>query len=170
MFFPPILLPSFFWSQKKKHESKKKRKLFDVNLLSIFEFYLVLKLWKDTIFKTLCFVIMKHFRMLIEKKNTYEISSISFKVVLLTKRGLGDTVLPTQFSLLSFFNRSWRICTTPNTTNFFLIIFKLIQKSNFVILSCLTKKNWNLNLRKIVHFINESCVFQPEIPKNLPFQ
>jgi len=39
---------------------------------------------------------MKHFRMLIEKtekkKNTYEISSISFKVVLLTKRGLGDTV------------------------------------------------------------------------------
>lgn len=38
-----------------------------LDLLSIFEFYLVLKLWKDTIFKTLCFVIMKHFRMSIEK-------------------------------------------------------------------------------------------------------
>ena len=46
------------------------------------------------------------------------------------------------------FNRSWRISTTPNTTKFFLIIFKLIQQSNMVILSCLAKKNWNLNSRK----------------------
>ena len=46
------------------------------------------------------------------------------------------------------FNRSWRISTTPNTTKYFLIHFKLIQQSNMVILSCLTKKNQNLNLRK----------------------
>ena len=46
------------------------------------------------------------------------------------------------------FNRSWRISTTPNTTKIFLIIFKLIQQSNMVILSCLAKKNQNLNSRK----------------------
>ena len=45
-------------------------------------------------------------------------------------------------------NRSWLISTTPNTTKFFLTIFKLIQQSNMVILSCLAKKNRNLNLRK----------------------
>ena len=45
-------------------------------------------------------------------------------------------------------NRSWRISTTPNTTKNILIIFKLIQQSNMVILSCLAKKNQNLNLRK----------------------
>ena len=45
-------------------------------------------------------------------------------------------------------NRSWRISTTPNTTKFFLIIFKLIQQAIMVILSCLAKKNQNLNLRK----------------------
>ena len=28
------------------------------------------------------------------------------------------------------FNRSWRISTTPNTTKFFFIPFKLIQQSN----------------------------------------
>ena len=43
-------------------------------------------------------------------------------------------------------NRSWRISTTPNTTKIFLIIFKLVQQSIMVILSCLAKKN--LNLRK----------------------
>ena len=32
--------------------------------------------------------------------------------------------------------------------NFFLIIFKLIQQSNMVILSCLAKKNENLNSKK----------------------
>ena len=37
--------------------------------------------------------------------------------------------------------------TTPNTTNF-CILFKLIQQSNMVILSCLAKKNQNLNARK----------------------
>ena len=47
-----------------------------------------------------------------------------------------------------FLNRSWRISTTPNTTKFFLIIFKLIQQSIMVILSCLAKKNQNLNSRK----------------------
>ena len=38
-------------------------------------------------------------------------------------------------------NRSWRKSTTPNTTNFFLITFKLIQQSDMVILSCLANKN-----------------------------
>ena len=57
------------------------------------------------------------------------------------------------------FNRSWRISTTPNTTKFFLIIFKLIQQAIMVILSCLAKKNQNLNSRKKVQFITESCVF-----------
>ena len=48
------------------------------------------------------------------------------------------------------FNRRWRMSTTPNTTNFFffLIIFKLIQQSIMVILSCLAKKNQNLNSRE----------------------
>ena len=46
------------------------------------------------------------------------------------------------------FNRSWRISTTPNATKIFLIIFKLIQQSIMVILSCLVKKNQNLNSRK----------------------
>ena len=46
------------------------------------------------------------------------------------------------------FNRSWRISTTPNTPTFFFIRFKLIQQSNMVILSCLAKKNQNLNVRK----------------------
>ena len=45
-------------------------------------------------------------------------------------------------------NRSWRISTTPSTTKFFLIIFKLTQQSIMVILSCLVKKNQNLNSRK----------------------
>ena len=49
---------------------------------------------------------------------------------------------------LSVLNRSWRISTTPNTTKHFLIIFKLIQQSKMVILSCLAKKNQNLNSRK----------------------
>ena len=46
------------------------------------------------------------------------------------------------------FNRSWRISTTPNTTKIFLIIFKLIKQSNMVTMSCLAKKNQNLNSRK----------------------
>ena len=46
------------------------------------------------------------------------------------------------------FNRSWRISTTPDTTKLFLIIFKLIEQSNMVILSCLAMKNQNLNARK----------------------
>ena len=51
-------------------------------------------------------------------------------------------------SFLFLFNRSWRISTTLNTTKIFLIIFKLIQQSIMVILSCLVKKNQNLNSRK----------------------
>jgi hypothetical protein len=46
------------------------------------------------------------------------------------------------------FNRSWRISKIPNTTKFFLIIFKLIQQSIRVILSCLAKKNRTLNSRE----------------------
>ena len=43
-----------------------------------------------------------------------------------------------------YFNRSWRISsTTPNTDKIFLIIFKLIQQSITVILSCLARKNQN---------------------------
>ena len=49
-------------------------------------------------------------------------------------------------SAIYLFNRSWRITETPNTTNFFLIVFKFIQQSNMVILSCLAKKNRKLNL------------------------
>ena len=48
----------------------------------------------------------------------------------------------------NLFNRSWHISTTPNTTNNFLIIFKLIQQAIMVILSCLVKKNQNLNSKK----------------------
>ena len=36
----------------------------------------------------------------------------------------------------------------PTHSNFFFIRSKLIQGSNMVILSCLTKKNQNLNARK----------------------
>ena len=60
------------------------------------------------------------------------------------------------------FNRSWRISTTPNTTNFF-ILFKLIQQSNMVILSCLAKKN-QCEDKKV------SLLLKPETPTNLPFQ
>ena len=49
---------------------------------------------------------------------------------------------------LTTFNRSWRISTTPNTTKNCLIIFKLLQQSNLVILSRLTKRYQNLNPRK----------------------
>ena len=56
---------------------------------------------------------------------------------------------PTRSQIISVvINRSWRLSTTPNTTKFFLIIFKLIQQSIMVILSCLAKKNQNLNSRK----------------------
>ena len=53
-----------------------------------------------------------------------------------------------QYNPLQPFSRSWHISTTPNTSKIFLIIFKLLQQSNMVILSCLAKKNWNLNSRK----------------------
>ena len=45
-------------------------------------------------------------------------------------------------------NRSWRISTTPKTPKFFFIRSKRIQGFNIVILSCLAKKNQNLNARK----------------------
>ena len=45
-------------------------------------------------------------------------------------------------------NRRWHISTTPHTTKIFCTLFKLIQPSNMVTLSCLAKKNWNLNPRK----------------------
>ena len=50
----------------------------------------------------------------------------------------------------------------------FLIIFKLIQQLIMVILSCLANKNKNLNSRKKVQFIAESCVFKAETPANFP--
>jgi hypothetical protein len=43
-------------------------------------------------------------------------------------------------------NKSWRISTTPNTTKLFFTIFKLIQQSNMVILSCPAKKNQSLQI------------------------
>ena len=46
------------------------------------------------------------------------------------------------------FNRRWHIFTTPNTTQNFWTLFKLIQPSDMVTLSCLAKKNPKLNLRK----------------------
>ena len=45
-------------------------------------------------------------------------------------------------------NRRWHISATPNTTKKICALFKLIQRSNMVTLSCLAKKNQNLNLRK----------------------
>ena len=67
------------------------------------------------------------------------------------------------------FNRSWRISTTPNTTKIFLIIFKLIQQSNIVILSCLVKKNQNLNLRKKKSVYYWKLRFQGRNACKLPF-
>ena len=69
----------------------------------------------------------------------------------------------------SIFNRSWRISTTPNTTKFFLIIFKLIQQSIMVILSCLTKKNQNLNSWKKSSVYYWKLRFQGRNACKLPF-
>ena len=69
----------------------------------------------------------------------------------------------------SIFNRSWRISTTPNTTKFFLIIFKLIQQSIMVILSCLAKKNQNLNSRKKSSVYYWKLRFQGRNACKLPF-
>ena len=71
---------------------------------------------------------------------------------------------------LCSFNRSWRISTTPNTTK------KKCSYSNLY--SNLIWSFWVASRRKIkiwiwgkkVQFITESCVFQPEIPTNLPLQ
>ena len=49
-------------------------------------------------------------------------------------------------------NRSWRISTTPNTTKIFLIIFKLIQQSFMVILSCLTEKKFEFEEKSSVFY------------------
>ena len=51
------------------------------------------------------------------------------------------------FLLFVSFNRRWHISTTPNTTKKFCTLFKLTQWSNMVTLSCLAKKNQNLNPR-----------------------
>ena len=66
-------------------------------------------------------------------------------------------------------NRSWRISTTPNTTKFFLIIFKLIQQSIMVILSCLARKNQNLNSRKKTSVYYWELHFQGRNACKLPF-
>ena len=66
------------------------------------------------------------------------------------------------------FNKSWRISTTPNTTKFF-ILFKLIQQFNMVILSCLAKKNLNLNLRKKSSVYYWKLHFQARNPHKPPF-
>ena len=67
------------------------------------------------------------------------------------------------------FNRSWRISTTPNTTKIFLIILKLIQQSIMVILSCLAKKNQNLNSRKKSSVYYWKLRFQGRNACKLPF-
>ena len=67
------------------------------------------------------------------------------------------------------FNRSWRISKIPNTTKFFLIIFKLIQQSIMVILSCLAKKNQNLNSRKKSSVYYWKLRFQGRNACKLPF-
>ena len=64
---------------------------------------------------------------------------------------LGCYLLIHQLTIVrGIFNRSWRISTTPNTSNIFFLSFpnKLIQGSNMVILSCIVKKNQNLNPKK----------------------
>ena len=71
--------------------------------------------------------------------------------------------------ILELFNRSWRISTTPKTTKIFLIIFKLIQQSIMVILSCLAKKNQNLNLRKKSSVYYWKLRFQGRNACKLPF-
>ena len=53
-----------------------------------------------------------------------------------------------QWKISTMFNRRWHISTTPSTTKIFCTLFKLIQPSNMVTLSCLAKKNQNLNPRK----------------------
>ena len=50
--------------------------------------------------------------------------------------------------IFKVFNRRWHISTTPNTTKRFCKVFKLMQQSNMVTLSCLAKKNQNLSPRK----------------------
>ena len=65
-------------------------------------------------------------------------------------------------------NRSWRISSHNSQHNQnFLIIFK---QSIMVILSCLAKKNQNLNSRKKSSVYYWNWVFKPETPTNLPFQ
>jgi hypothetical protein len=49
---------------------------------------------------------------------------------------------------LSILNRRWHISKTPNTTKKLCALFKLMQPSNMVTLSCLAKKNQILNLSK----------------------
>ena len=48
---------------------------------------------------------------------------------------------------VSFLTEAGAYPQLPTQPNFF-ILFKLIQQSNMVILSCLKKKNQNLNMRK----------------------
>ena len=75
-----------------------------------------------------------------------------------------------QLSLLleTIFNRRWHISTTPNTAKKLCALFKLIQHSNMVTLSCLSKKNQNLKLRKKkVQFIIENgevCGMKNQLP------
>ena len=70
---------------------------------------------------------------------------------------------------LKHFNKSWRISTTPNTTKLFLIICKLTQQSIMVILSCLAKKNQNLNSREKSSVCYWKLRFQGRNACKLPF-
>ena len=57
------------------------------------------------------------------------------------------------------FNKRWHISTTRHTIKCFCMLFKLIQQFNMVTLSCLLKKNRNLNSRKnfqILIFLHEA--------------
>ena len=76
---------------------------------------------------------------------------------------------PVSTNFFGLFTRSWRISTTLNTTKKFLIIFKLIQQAIMVILSCLAKKNQNLNSWKKSSVYYWKLRFQGRNTCKLPF-
>ena len=85
------------------------------------------------------------------------------------QNGRGNQWKLNRYKIMKLFNRCWRISTAPNTTKFFLILFKLIQQSNMVILSCLAKKNQNLNARKKSSVYYWKLRFQARNPHKPPF-
>ena len=94
------------------------------------------------------------------------VSFKSFNVIVLVEKDMRGFHLACG---MGHINRSWRISTTPNTTKIFLIIFKLIQESIMVILSCLARKNQNLNSRKKTSVYYWELHFQGRNACKLPF-